>query len=60
MLLMQEYFFLSAGVQSIVRHYKQKNGESIYRFAQYVAIHINDPHPALVIPELMRIFMDEE
>lgn len=52
--------FLSAGVQSIVRHYKQKYGESIYRFAQYVAIHINDTHPALVIPELMRIFMDEE
>ena len=57
---MQEYFFVSAGVQSIVRHYKQKYGESIYRFAQYVAIHINDTHPALVIPELMRIFMDEE
>ena len=58
--LMQEYFFVSAGVQSIVRHYKKKYGESLYRFDQYVAIHINDTHPALVIPELMRIFMDEE
>jgi starch phosphorylase len=57
---MQEYFFVSAGLQSIVRHYKKKYHESIYKFDQYVAIHINDTHPALVIPELMRILMDEE
>lgn len=58
--LMQEYFFVSAGLQSIVRHYKKKYHESIYKFDRYVAIHINDTHPALVIPELMRILMDEE
>ena len=58
--LMQEYFFVSAGVQSIVRHYKEKYKESIYKFDKYISIHINDTHPALVIPELMRIFMDEE
>ena len=57
---MQEYFFVSAGLQSIVRHYKKKYHESIYKFDRYVAIHINDTHPALVIPELMRILMDEE
>lgn len=58
--LMQEYFFVSAGVQSIVRYYKAKYKTSLYHFDQYISIHINDTHPALVIPELMRIFMDEE
>ena len=58
--LMQEYFFVSAGVQSIVRHYKHKYHKSMTHFDRYVSIHINDTHPALVIPELMRIFMDEE
>jgi starch phosphorylase len=57
--LKQEYFFVSAGVQSIVRYYK-KSGKSIYEFDKYIAIHINDTHPALAIPELMRILMDEE
>ena len=58
--LMQEYFFVSAGVQSIIRHYKNKMHLPIKEFAKYVAIQINDTHPTLVIPELMRIFMDEE
>lgn len=58
--LMQEYFFVAAGVQSIVRHYKNKLQKPIRQFAKYVAIQINDTHPTLVIPELMRIFMDEE
>ncbi|WP_338232245.1 glycogen/starch/alpha-glucan phosphorylase [Companilactobacillus muriivasis] len=56
--LRQEYFFSSAGVQSIVRHYLSGH-ISLKRFAQKVAIHINDTHPTLVIPELMRILMDE-
>ena len=58
--LMQEYFFVSAGVQSIVRHFKHKYKRHLTHFDRYVSIHINDTHPALVIPELMRIFMDEE
>ena len=57
--LMQEYFFVSAGLQSIVRHYKAHYGD-IRRFADYVALHINDTHPALIIPELMRILLDDE
>lgn len=57
--LMQEYFFVSAGLQSIMRHYKAYYG-SPRQFAEFIAIHINDTHPALVIPELMRILMDEE
>lgn len=57
--LKQEYFFVSAGVQSIMRTYK-KTGYSIYDFPRYVAIHINDTHPAVAVAELMRILIDEE
>jgi starch phosphorylase len=58
--LMQEYFLVSAGMQSIVRHIKDKQGPDLASLADQVAIHINDTHPALAIPELMRILMDEE
>ena len=57
--LVQEYFFVSAGVQSIVRHHK-KNHDDLYNLADKVAIHINDTHPALCVAELMRILVDEE
>ena len=57
--LMQEYFFVSAGVQSIMNHFKKHYG-SPRLFDRYIALHINDTHPALIIPELMRILMDEE
>jgi starch phosphorylase len=57
--LKQEYFLVSAGIQSIIRTFK-KLEKPIEAFHEYVAIHINDTHPALAIPELMRILMDEE
>ncbi len=57
--LKQQYFFVSAGIQSIVRRFKKKHGD-IRELAEKVTIHINDTHPALAIPELMRILMDEE
>ncbi len=57
--LKQQYFFVSAGIQSIVRHYK-KNGGNIEELDEHIAIHINDTHPTLAIPELMRILLDEE
>ncbi len=57
--LKQQYFFVSAGVQNIVRSYK-KRGKDIRLFDEKVAIHINDTHPTLAIPELMRILIDEE
>lgn len=57
--LKQEYFFVSAGVQSIIRTYKKK-GKPIHDLYKFVAIHINDTHPSLVVPELMRILIDEE
>ncbi|MFB9769117.1 glycogen/starch/alpha-glucan phosphorylase [Lactiplantibacillus modestisalitolerans] len=56
--LRQEYFFTSAGVQSIVRHFCAHH-HGMRTFAKQVAIHINDTHPTLVIPELMRLLMDE-
>lgn len=57
--LKQEYFFVSAGIQDIVRKYKEL-GEPIQNIHEYVAIHINDTHPSLCIPEFMRILVDEE
>jgi starch phosphorylase len=57
--LKQQYFFVSAGLQSVVRSYK-KTQQSLKNFHHKVAIHINDTHPVLAIPELMRILMDEE
>lgn len=57
--LKQQYFFVSAGLQSVIRHYKKYNN-NIQEIDEKVAIHINDTHPTLAIPELMRILMDEE
>lgn len=57
--LKQQYFFVSAGIQGIVRHYK-KHGGDIKEFDEKIAIHINDTHPTLAIPELMRILLDDE
>ena len=57
--LKQEYFFVSAGIQDIIRKYKKKKLD-IRKLHEKVAIHINDTHPTLCIPELMRILLDEE
>ena len=57
--LKQEYFFVSAGLQDIIRKCK-KNKVSMRDLPKKVAIHINDTHPTLCIPELMRILLDEE
>ena len=56
--LKQQYFFVSASAQDIVKKHIKKWG-NIKNFAEHHAIQINDTHPALIIPELMRIFMDE-
>ncbi|MBC1936543.1 glycogen/starch/alpha-glucan phosphorylase [Listeria grandensis] len=57
--LKQEYFFVSAGVQSIIRYYR-KLGVPMEHLAEKISIHINDTHPTMCIPELMRILLDEE
>ena len=56
--LKQQYFFVSATVQTIVKKHIEKYSD-IRSFAKHHVIQINDTHPTLVIPELMRIFMDE-
>jgi len=56
--LKQQYFLVSASAQNIVKYHLNKYN-SLDNFSEKNAIHINDTHPALIIPELMRIFMDE-
>lgn len=56
--LRQEYFLTSASVQDIVRRHLKENPD-ISTLADTVAIHLNDTHPVLAIPELMRVLIDE-
>lgn len=56
--LKQQYFFVSASMQSIIRRHLKTN-PSLDNLAEKAAIHINDTHPTLCIPELMRILLDE-
>jgi glycogen phosphorylase len=57
--LKQQYFFVAATLQDIIRRYKRQNS-SFANFANSVAIQLNDTHPSIAIPELMRILMDDE
>ncbi|PSA93508.1 glycogen phosphorylase [Bacillus atrophaeus] len=57
--LKQQYFLVCASVKSIVNSYR-KTHKSLYGLHKKVSIHINDTHPALAVPELMRILLDEE
>lgn len=56
--LKQEYFFVSAGIQGILRSFKKVN-KTIHELPDCVAIHINDTHPSVAVPEMMRILIDE-
>ena len=55
--LTQQYLLVSASLQSIIKDYLSENG-SLFGFEDKISIHINDTHPSLAIPELMRILMD--
>lgn len=57
--LSQEYFFVSAGMQSIFNYYKTLKLPMV-EMNKYIAIHINDTHPAICVAELMRLLVDEE
>lgn len=57
--LKQEYFFVSATLQDIFYQWKQDH-DGFEGFAEKISIQLNDTHPALAIPELMRIFIDNE
>lgn len=58
--LKQEYLFVSAGLQTILRSYEKRHGPDWKHLPNYVAIHTNDTHPAMCGPELMRILVDEK
>ncbi|PKK94785.1 MAG: glycogen phosphorylase, partial [Tenericutes bacterium HGW-Tenericutes-5] len=55
----QQYFLSAAGVKSITEEHKKKFN-TLSNLADHVVMHINDTHPTLIIPELMRILLDEE
>jgi starch phosphorylase len=57
--LKQQYFFVAATFQDIMRRYKKKH-DSFDQFTDRVAVQLNDTHPAIAIPELMRILLDLE
>ncbi|MFW6284887.1 MAG: glycogen/starch/alpha-glucan phosphorylase [Bacillota bacterium] len=54
----QQYFFSAAGVRDIIRHHLNVHG-TLDNFADKHVFQINDTHPALIIPEMMRMFVDE-
>lgn len=56
--LSQQYFLVSAAIQDIINHHLRRN-ESLDNLPKIVAIHINDTHPTLAVPELMRLMLDE-
>lgn len=57
--LKQQYFFTSASIQDIVRLYVRKEGRDFSHFPDNVVIQLNDTHPVVAIPELMRVLMDD-
>jgi starch phosphorylase len=58
--LKQEYFLVSASLQDIIRRFKATHKDGFKDFPQKVAIQMNDTHPVLAIPELMRLLIDNE
>ena len=56
--LIQQYFFCACSLKDIVRRYKRTHGDDWSQFANQVMIQLNDTHPAIAIPELMRILVD--
>lgn len=58
--LKQEYLFVSAGLQTILRTYEREYGPDWEHLGDHVCVHTNDTHPAMCGPELMRILVDEK
>ncbi len=58
--LKQQYFFVSATLQDVVRRFKKRHTWQWEELPDKVAIQMNDTHPALAVPELMRVLVDEE
>lgn len=58
--LKQQYFFVSASLQDILRSFKSRIGIDFNRLPEFAVIQLNDTHPVVAIPELMRLLMDQE
>ncbi len=58
--LKQEFFFVSASMQDIIRRFKKRFGNDFSKLPETEVVQLNDTHPALAIPELMRILIEEE
>jgi glycogen phosphorylase len=58
--LKQQYFFVSATLQDLIRRFKKRPGRRWEDLPDKVAIQMNDTHPALAVPELMRVLVDQE
>ena len=56
----QEYFFTSASLQDVLRKYKAKHGDDFSDFTKEYVFQLNDTHPVLAIPELIRLLMENE
>ena len=57
--LKQQYFLSSASMQDILRRYKRVRGNDLTGFAAHCAVQLNDTHPTISIPELIRLLMEE-
>ena len=55
----QQYFFVSASLQAMIDNYIEHHGSDLRGFAKYNNIQLNDTHPVLAIPELLRLLLDE-
>ena len=55
----QQYFFVSASLQAMIDNYIEHHGSDLRGFAKYNSIQLNDTHPVLAIPELLRMLLDE-
>ncbi len=58
--LKQQYFFVSATIQDVIRRFKKRSGRRWEDLPDKVAIQLNDTHPAIAIPELIRVLVDQE
>lgn len=58
--LKQQYFFVSCSLQDILRRFKRYGDYDFAKFPEEAAIQLNDTHPSLAIPELMRLLIDQE
>ncbi|MBR5202279.1 MAG: glycogen/starch/alpha-glucan phosphorylase [Clostridia bacterium] len=58
--LKQQYFFSSASLQDIIRKYKNAYGNDFTKFSDYITIQLNDTHPVISIPELIRLLTKNE